>query len=384
MRVAYFTESLHPHVDGVSRTLSRLYGSLERRAIDFRIYSPFVPGSEVSWSSRVRGVPYVRFPPYPAYRVSLPTTRRIRSDLRNFNPDLVHVVSPTPLAFRAQGLARELGIPVVASFHTHFVSYFRYYGIGRLEPLGWWWLRTFYRRCRRVYVPSESMAAELEAHGLNDLEIWSRGIDVDRFSPAYRTRELVPFAPGEDDLPVLLLVSRLVREKDLADLVAADGILRSRSVRFRLVMVGDGPMRSQLEKSLPHAHFAGHRTGIDLAVWYASSDVFVFPSTTETLGNVVLEAMASGLPPVVVNRGGPPELVEHGRTGFVARGNDPADLADALQPLLEDAALRRSVGEAARAAALEYDWDRINDRLIASYRRIAAQATPSRGGAVAR
>ena len=377
MKIAYFTESLLPHVDGVSRTLAQLFGTLEARGVEFRVHSPFVPGPEVSWSGRVRPVRFVRFPLYPDYRVSLPWGHGVGRELDAWGPDLVHVVSPTPLAAWAQRWAARRGVPVVSSFHTHFVSYFRYYGVPALEGFGWGMLRRFYARCARVYAPSRSIIRELESHGIGRLELWSRGMDTRRFSPAFRDPELRRALGADDDTPVLLLVSRLVKEKDLADLVEMDGLLRARELRHRLVLVGDGPMRAELEERLPHAHFAGHQTGEALARWYASGDVFVFPSTTETFGNVVTEALASGLPAVVVDRGGPPDQIEPGENGWIARANDPADLADRVASLLRDPQARGRMALRAVASARERDWSAINGRLLDSYAAVVAAA---RGG----
>jgi glycosyltransferase involved in cell wall biosynthesis len=370
LRVAYFTESLLPHVDGVSRTLAQLFGFLERRGVEFRVYSPFVPGPEVSWSGRVRPVRFVRFPLYPDYRVSLPFSGGIARELKAWAPDLVHLVSPTPMARRAQRWAEANGLPTVSSFHTHFVSYFRYYGVPALEPFGWRMLRRFYARDRTVYAPSHSIIAELAERGIGNTELWSRGIDLARFSPDHRDPELRRVAGAEGEVPIVLMVSRLVKEKDMADLVRMDRILRQRGNNYRLVLVGDGPMRGELERDLPDAFFAGHQSGGGLARWYASGDVFVFPSTTETFGNVVVEAQASGMPTVVVNRGGPPDLVQPGRTGFIARANDPEDLARAVEKLLRDPDGRARMGAQARAAAAERDWAAINGRLLQSYARV--------------
>ncbi|MQA90728.1 MAG: glycosyltransferase [Gemmatimonas sp.] len=381
MRVAYFTESLYPHVDGVSRTLARLFDTLLLRGIDFRVFSPFLPPKEVGWRDRVRVMRYVRFPPYPDYRVSLPYGQRIGEALEEFGADLVHVVSPTPLAYRAQGIARRLGIPVVGSFHTHFASYFRYYGLGPLEPIGWRLLRAFYSRCERVYAPSASIGRELASQGIESVELWSRGIDLAGFSPEHRDPAIRGLIGAADTVPVLLMVSRLVREKDLADLVEIDRILRGRGVRFALALVGDGPMRARLERKLSHGTFAGHRSGPDLARWYASADVFVFPSTTETLGNVVLEALASGLPAVVSDRGGPQDMIRHGENGFIARANDPFDFATHLQRLLENPDLRTRLAHNARASADSRDWHEINGTLLDSYRKVVtrrAHVQPSR------
>jgi glycosyltransferase involved in cell wall biosynthesis len=376
MKVVYFTESLLPHVDGVSRTLAQLFGFLERSGVDFRVYSPFVPGPEISWSGRVREVPFVRFPLYPDYRVSSPFGGKVLREVEAWGPDLVHLVSPTPMATKAAKWARRNGIPAVSSFHTHFVSYFRYYGAPWAEGFGWRMLKRFYDRCERVYVPTDAIIRELAEHGITNTEPWSRGIDLARFSPAHRSAELRAQAGADDDTPILLMVSRLVKEKDMADLVQMDRILRQRGNTHRLVLVGDGPMRGELQAALPDAHFAGHQGGDGLARWYASGDVFVFPSTTETFGNVVLEAQASGLPAVVVDKGGPPDLVEPGRTGFIARANDPADLAAQCETLLRDPERRARMGSQAREAARARDWAAINGRLIESYRAVVHQHRP--------
>ncbi len=372
MKVVYFTESLYPLVDGVSRTLARLFTTLERRGIDFSVYSPFVPGKEVTWRNRVHAVRYIRFPLYPDYRISLPFLGEVRNAFTADEPDLIHLVSPTPMAYAVQRLAHSRRIPVVSSFHTHFVSYFRYYGLSLLEPFGWGMLRRFYRGCSRVYVPSRSIMTELETKGVRNIELWSRGIDITAFSPVHRGT-LAMLGNEEQGVPVLLLVSRLVKEKDLSDLVEVDRILTSRGVRYKLAIVGDGPMRAELESAMPKAVFAGHQTGDGLAQWYASADAFVFPSTTETLGNVVLEALASGLPTVVVDRGGPRDLIAHGENGFVAPANQPEAIADLVQPILENPDLRAKMSKAARASAAERDWETINDALIGSYEAVIAE-----------
>ena len=355
-------------MDGVSRTLARLFDTLEKRGIDFIIFSPFVPDDSAVWSRRVRPLKYVRFPLYPDYRVSLPQlTWGVGAELAAFSPDLVHVVSPTPAALWAQRWARRRGVPVVASFHTHFVSYFRYYGVRWMERFGWRALWRFYARAAKVYAPSPSIIRELEHQGIENVELWSRGIDLSGYSPEHRDPELRAAAGADESTPLLLLVSRLVKEKDLADLVGVDRALRRRGVRFRLALVGGGPMRAKLEVLLPEACFAGHQAGEALSRWYASADVFIFPSTTETLGNVVLEALASGLPSVVVDRGGPQDLIRQGVNGFVAKANDIEAIADAVEPLLRDGALRARMSAAARASAGSRDWESINGALVESY-----------------
>jgi phosphatidylinositol alpha 1,6-mannosyltransferase len=374
MRIVFFTESLLPLVDGVSHTLSHLFDALEANDIEFRVYAPFVPGPDVPWSRRVRRVRSVSFPLYRAYRISLPGSRRIAAELDAFGPDLVHVVSPTPMAIWAQAYARRRGIPAIATYHTHFVAYFGYYGFGGLERLGWRLTRGFYGRCTATYAPTTAIADELRRHGVAHVRSWSRGVDAQQFSPRWRDAALRTRLGVSDDAPLVLLVSRLVREKDLADLVAMHRLLRRRGHTHRLALVGDGPMRRQLERALPDAFFAGHQTGEELSRWYASGDVFVFPSTTETFANVVQEAMASGLPAVVTDRGGPQDVIEPGVSGLVARGNDPADLADRVESLLRDSRLRHAMGRAARRRAQERSWEAVTALLIREYESLAGRA----------
>jgi glycosyltransferase involved in cell wall biosynthesis len=374
MRIAYFTESLLPLVDGVSHTLNHLFHTLEDEGIDFRVYSPFMPSRDIRWSHRVCRVRAFRFPLYRDYKVSWPGGRRLVAELDALAPDLIHVASPTPMAVWAQNYARTRGIPVVATFHTHFVAYLPYYRLRGLEPLGWRIIRWFYGRCAATYAPSSSIVDELRAQGLHGVRLWSRGVDAELFSPARRDAALRERLGASDDTPLLLTVSRLVREKDMADLVTMDRELQRRGVRYRFALVGNGPMRLELERELPHAYFAGHQRGHELARWYASADVFVFPSTTETFANVVQEAMASGLPAVVVDRGGPPGVIEPGRSGLVARARDGISLADQVERLLVDRTLRMAMGSAARDRAAARTWSAVNSALLDDYRRITGIA----------
>jgi glycosyltransferase involved in cell wall biosynthesis len=347
MKIAYFTETLPPQTDGVVNTLCRLADTLESEKVDFRFYSPFKPGSEVGWTDRVKRVASMPLPLYDYYRIGLPFLHNLQSDLDAFGPDLVHAVSPTPLGWAGIEYARRRGLPVVTSYHTHFTRYLTYYGLEKAETAGWQYLRWFHNRGRRTYAPTPSAIRELEARGFHSLELWSRGIDLERFHPGRRS-EAFRQRVGAGGLPVLLFVGRLVREKDLDDLVRAAEALRGRGRMFRMVFAGDGPMRAELEARLPDARFLGFLRHEALAECYASADLFVFPSTTETFGNVVLEAFASGLPVVAADRGGVADLVSHGRDGFLAGGRDPADFARCIEVLLNDPALRIRFGVEAR------------------------------------
>jgi glycosyltransferase involved in cell wall biosynthesis len=371
MRIAYFTDSLPPVADGVTRTLCRLADTLERAAVDFRFFTAIRPESQFRWRERVHKVAAVPFPLYRSYRVGLPLG--IEAELRRFAPDLIHVVSPTPLGLYGLERARRLGIPVVGSFHTDFCAYLRFYGLERWEPQAWRYLRWFYNRCGVTYAPSPSMAARLADNGIERVQLWERGIDMREFSPALRS-ESVRERAGAVDRPLLLFVGRLVREKNLEDLAAAVDLLRAQlgPRAFRVAIVGDGPMHDELRARLPDAHFAGYHHGVELAAWYASADAFVFPSTTETFGNVILEAFASGLPVVGADACGTRDLVTHGETGFLARPNAPDDLARHIGVLLLDPARRARMAVAAERAALRFHWPEVNARLLESYGRVTA------------
>lgn len=373
MRIAYLSDSLPPLADGVTRTLGQLFDTLIEEGVDFRVYSAFQPGPEHAWHARVRRLRSVSFPGYRAYRCALPWPQGVGSDLDRFAPDLLHVVSPTLLGHFGQRWARRRGVPVVASYHTHFLSYLPHYGARWLRAPLLRVLKSFHARCARTYAPSPSAARLLEGWGVRGVELWPRGVDTGAFSPARHSAELrAEVAP--DGRPLLLSVGRLVREKDLDDLAAASTLLRGREVPFRLVFVGDGPYGAALRARLPEAHFAGFQSGAALARWYASADVFVCPSTTETFGNVALEALASGVPVVGVDEGGVADLVRHGQDGLIARAHDPASLADALAALLLDPRRRRDLGEAARAAAILHRWPEVNRTLLRSYERVIGRA----------
>ncbi|RMH73554.1 MAG: glycosyltransferase family 1 protein [Gemmatimonadetes bacterium] len=369
MKIAYFTESLPPKTDGVAKSLTKLAETLLQREIDFRFYCPAKPDETVAWHHRVRKVVSVPFPLYSYYDIALPMFDRLEPELDEFAPEIVHVASPTLLGIFGQDYARRRHIPVVGSFHTNFVSYFRYYNIQFAEQFGWNILRWFYGRCAVVYAPSRSTAADLAAHGIGNVELWQRGIELERFSPHLRDMELRR-SIGAEHIPIVLFVARLVKEKDLDDLMAAAELLTSWGHTFKVVFVGDGPYRSEIEQRLPDAYIAGFQYGEDLARWYASADIFAFPSTTETFGNVILEAFASGLPVVTVNKGGVQDLVTSGLNGYIAQANNPLDFAEKIQLLLADEDHRRTLGQNGLKTARNFSWDRINGALIESYQRV--------------
>jgi glycosyltransferase involved in cell wall biosynthesis len=374
MKIAYFTESLPPKIDGVARTLTQLGNSLYSKKIDFRFYSPFKPGKEIPWAEKVVEVSSLPFILYPECRVGLSLQRPIFASLDDFQPDLIHASCPTPMGFVAFNYAAENKIPAVSSYHTNFATYFRYYGFRRVEHWGWNYLKWFYNKFLKIYVPSKNTAQELENKGFQNIELWERGIHLNRYSPEFRCPKIRKrYSPN--DKPILLYVGRLVKEKDLEDLVAMNQILKNRGRDFEMVFVGDGPMKAELQELLPDAHFTGYMEGEKLATLYASADIFVFPSTTETFGNVILEAFASGLPVITVNKGGVVDLIRVEENGFIARANDPKDLSEKVDILLMNPTLRHFQAISARNLVQYYSWEAINNRLINSYEELLSKVT---------
>ena len=373
MRVAYFSETLPPLTDGVTRTLARLADSLQSEGVEFQFFSAMAPDGSVRWRDRCYRVPSLPFLPYDYYRIGLPLFNTLDGPLDAFAPDVVHAVNPTPLGLYGIAYARRRGIPVVSSYHTDFVSYFPYYGLRGWEWLGWRYLRWFYNQCDMTFAPSRAAERELHTEGIEHVALWARGIDPAAFSPAHRSEALRrQLAPG---VPILLFVGRLVREKNLAVLADACDLLDQAGDAYRLVLVGDGPMRSELERRLPAAYFAGFRHGADLAALYASADVFVFPSVTETFGNVILEALASRLPVVAAAHGGALDLVQSGVNGFLAEPGSAFALACRVRELLVDPARRARLATGALATAAGHRWPEVNGQLLAGYDRLVAHGS---------
>jgi len=377
MRLAYFTDSLPPLTDGVARTYTWLARALDEAGVDFRFFSPMVPEEAQPWRGRVHGQASFAFPLYRHYRVALPSPAAIFAHLDAFKPDMVQVAAPTPLGFMGQYYARRRGLPTVSSYHTHFADYFPYYHLGFLQRPGWGLLRRFHNAGLRTYVPSRLCMDRLQGLGFTNLELWERGLDAESFSPRFRSPE-ERLRWAKDDELLCLYAGRLVADKDLRVLAGALEQARKQGLKLRCVFAGDGPLRAELQARLPQDHFPGFVRGEALARLYASSDLFVFPSPNETFGNVVLEAMASGLPVLAVDAGGPVDLVDQGRSGVLVRPGDVQAFAAALLSLGRDPGKRRSMGAHSLSRAQRYHWRSVHGRLIASYERLLRAPKPAR------
>lgn len=376
LRIALFTGNYNHVEDGVSRTLGRLVGHLLDTGHEVRVFGPTVAEPPVQQPGLLVPVQSISAPGRPEYRLSLGFSRSARTYAEAFDPHIVHIATPDVLGHSALRWAERRQLPVVATYHTHFASYLEYYGLGATEPAIWAALRRFYNRCTEVYVPSPSMQEVLLEHGVRaTLRLWPRGVDTNRFNPAHKSESWRMSQGFEDDERVVLFASRLVREKCLDVYADVFDILESRGVQVRSLIVGEGPERAALQARLPEGVFTGHLSGEALAAAYASSDLFLFPSSSETFGNVTLEAMASGLPPVVADAPGSKSLVQNGITGLVCPPGNSSAFADASARLLTDDDFRASVGSRAREAALAYDWGEVLETMTAYYRGVLSSST---------
>jgi glycosyltransferase involved in cell wall biosynthesis len=366
--VALFTGAYNHIADGVSLTLNRLVAHLERRGVEVRVFAPTVDDPALDHAGTLVPVPSVPIPGRSDYRFTLGVTPSVRQELDAFDPTLYHIATPDLLGRHALRIAHDTDTPVVSSYHTHFSSYLKYYHLDLLEPALWAYLRRFYRQCEQVYVPSTAIAEALNDHGITDgLRLWRRGVDTDRFTPRRRSAEWRRAHGIEEGEVVVAFVSRLVWEKGLD--VYADVIrrLERQGVPHRSVVVGDGPAREDLEARLPNTTFTGFLKGTDLARAYASSDVFLFPSDTETFGNVTLEAMASGVPTIAADAAGSRDLVDPDTTGLLCPPGDRDAFTEATKRLVLDASLRQRMSTAAHERAQNFTWPTILERMNEYY-----------------
>ena len=370
LRIALFSGNYNYIRDGANQALNRLVGSLLEQDAAVRVYSPTTDTPAFPPTGDLVSIPSIPFP-VPGrseYRFPIKLSAQVRRDLNHFKPNLIHVSSPDIVGRRAVSYAHQHRIPAVASMHTRFETYLRYYKMGFLEPIMVADLRRFYRRCDAVVAPSESMAQEMHAQGMADhVGIWSRGIDRDRFNPARRDnawRQSLGIAASEI---VIGFLGRVVMEKGLDVFCDSITALKKRGVAHKILVIGDGPARDWLTKQLPEASFVGFQEGEALGRAVASMDVLFNPSITETFGNVTLEAMACGIPVVAADATGSRSIIDHGVTGQLVTPGSIAGFADALAAYCTNEQLRKTHAAAAQTATDRYDWGRINQVLIDIY-----------------
>ncbi len=372
LRLAIVTETFPPEINGVALTLSRMVDGLRALGHEIEIIRPAQAGDAQSTlrpfeQLLTKGVP---IPRYPGLRMGMPAKRRLVRHWAMQRPDVVHIATEGPLGWSAVNAALQLRLPVTSDFRTNFHTYASHYGVGWLQRPITAYLRKFHNRCIFTTVPTETLREELRALGFLRLAVVPRGVDTRAFSPVHRDPSLrARWGVGPDDL-VVAAVGRLAPEKNLLLLVQAWQALQRIHPRTRLLLVGDGPQRRELEAACPDAIFAGSRRGDDLAAHYASADLFAFPSLSETFGNVVLEALACGLPCVSFDHAAAGQLMRHSRGGVLVDPRRPEDFAVALQTLALDAPRRAALADQARQVALAESWDGV----IARFEGLLRQA----------
>ena len=369
LRIALFSGNYNYVRDGANQALNRLADYLLRQGVQLRVYSPTVAEPAFPATGDLVDVPAIPIPGRSEYRFPLWLTSKVRRDLEQFAPNVVHVSSPDIVGHRAVTWARKNKVAVVASVHTRFDTYLSYYHLQALEPLAREVMRRFYHRCEVVLAPAQSTAAILRAQRMNrDIQTWTRGIDRDQFNPEQRDMAWRRSIGIADDEMVIGFLGRIVMEKGLDVFADAIHAFATFGLKHRVLVIGEGPARPWFAEQLPDAIFTGQLTGIDLSRALASSDVFLNPSMTEAFGNVTLEAMACALPVIAADSTGATNLVRYGVTGMLVDGEDPDEFAEALATYARDPDLRRRHGEAGLAVARTMDWDTINSAVIRAYR----------------
>lgn len=362
MKIAMVTETYPPEVNGVARTVQEMVEGLRRRGHAIRLARPrqgkndrpYLDGNLHEWLGRG-----VAIPRYPQLKMGLPARGALVRQWSDWRPDIVHIATEGPLGWSALGAAQALSIPVASDFHTNFHSYSRHYGAGWLARPVMAYLRHFHNRAGCTMVPTGELAEELATQGIRGLRVVGRGVNPAVFSPAKRAVELRARWGATEDTPVALCVSRFAPEKNFALVIQAFEAIRAVRRDARLVLVGDGPMAEELRRRNVGYVIAGRLVNGDLSAHYASADIFLFASTSETFGNVVLEAMASGLGIAAYRYAAAREHLRDGESALLAPLDDEAAFMAAAVRLACDLSLARRLGRAARAAAEDITWERI-------------------------
>jgi glycosyltransferase involved in cell wall biosynthesis len=356
LRIAFFTETFLPATDGVVTRLRSTIDVLSRMGDEMIVIAPKYGEGPGSYSGTpIHRVSSVPFPPYPQIKLA-PSTPNVGRALRGFGPDVIHAVNPFVLGAGGVFYARRLDVPLVASYHTNVATYARYYGLGFGDRAGRWWTRTLHNKARINLCTSEATRDYLVGEGIERVRLWPQGVDARRFHPSKSSKDWrVRLSGGNASDKLLLYVGRLAPEKGIGGIKAALQEIPG----LRLAIVGDGPARRDLEREFADTPtvFTGVRKGKELAAAYASADAFVFPSTTETLGLSMLEALASGLPVLAARTGATAEVVSDGENGLLYEPNSSVSLVAAVRKLFSDEGLRSALARNARLLAEERDWE---------------------------
>ena len=369
MRVALFTETFLPKLDGIVTVICLLLDHLEKRGIEAVVVAPQM-GVERYNSARVIGVPGVTLPLYPELKVGPPTLSTY-NQLKAFDPDVAHFIHPALIGGVGLLMAKRLGLPTVASFHLDLSRLVHHFNIGFIEPFTNWFTRTVFNQADATLAPSRLIQRDMLRLGVREVGLWKRGVDAERFNPAFRDADMrTRLSDGHPDEVVLLYVGRLSTEKQIDHLKPVLEQLPG----VRLAIVGDGPARADLQARFAGTTttFMGYMKGEALSQAYASADVFVFPSALETFGLVVVEAMAAGLPVVASRVGGVADVVDEGRTGYTFEVGDIRALVDGVRQVTADRARMTFMGQTARSFAETQSWPAMMDEVVDLYAQLIA------------
>ncbi|MFC0235602.1 glycosyltransferase family 4 protein [Fictibacillus phosphorivorans] len=373
MKLALFSDTFHPQINGVARTLKRFTSYLETNGVDYKVIMPSFEEVQETEGKQYYAMKSLPLFLYPECRLAIPQFKALNDELNKFKPDLLHIATPFNIGLFGMRYGKKESIPMVASYHTHFDRYLAYYHLDFLSPLLWRYLQWFHKPFEKIFVPSEETRKILYTKSFTSIEIWSRGVDCMMFTPQNRdfhVREEYKITQKY----IFLFVGRLAPEKDLNILKEMiDKLPSPLSENVHWLIVGDGPSRrdvEQWETEYSNVTCAGYLSGEDLARVYASADLFVFPSSTETFGNVVLEAAASGLPAIVSDSGGVAEIVQDGVTGRICKAREAYSFIQNIVSIMEDPMLLGSMKRKARNYAMTQSWSAIFGNLLMQYEEV--------------
>ncbi|PQZ55884.1 MULTISPECIES: glycosyltransferase family 1 protein [Bacillus] len=367
MRVAIFTDTFTPQVNGVAKTLERLTKYFQKENIAYSVFAPQHTAEDnfVANVNKMRSIPLTIL--YPECRFAFPTPR-IKRELLAFKPDIIHIATPFNMGLCGLYYAKKLNIPVVGSYHTDFDAYLHYYKIEFLSSMLWNYLKWFHSHMQKNFVPSPETLHQLKKKGFQQLYIWGRGVDCTLFHPTYN-KDLFRKKYNITAKYILSYVGRLAPEKDIDTLQTLIQTTNKERDDIHWLIAGDGPLAKILHENVPKANvtFTGYLQGEDLAEVYASSDLMVFPSTTETFGNVVLESLACGTPVIGANSGGVKNIITDGKTGFLREPKNADSFLSSIYELLNNEEMRKQMSQDAHSYAATESWDEISSDLLMHY-----------------
>ncbi|WP_373480485.1 glycosyltransferase [Geminocystis sp.] len=374
MRIALFTETFLPKVDGIVTRLKHAVEHLQKQGNEVLIFSP-EGGLKEYKGAKINGIKGIPLPMYPELKLAIPNPS-IDFALKRFKPDLIHVVNPAVLGIGGIYYAKKLNIPLVASYHTHLPQYLHHYNLGALEGILWELLKLAHNQAQLNLCTSTAMVDELINHGIEKVDLWQKGVDTDSFHPSLASQEMRNrLSQGNPDVPLLLYVGRVSAEKEIDKIKP---VLES-IPEARLAIVGNGPARDELETIFANTNtnFVGYLHGEELGAAYASSDAFIFPSSTETLGLVLLEAMAAGCPVVAARRGGIPDIVTDGVNGYMFNPDDAQGAIAATRRLLAHKEESEQLRQNARLEAEKWSWSSATLQLRNFYQGVVSSQLSS-------